>query len=161
MHAPSQAPAPSIRDHFLADHHRLEDLFERMLDAFENGVREELSMLWTQFENELTRHMDAEERFLLPSFARHHPDEAKEILREHQEFRCRLAELGVGVDLHIVRLVVANRFITALRAHAQREDELLYKWGDEHLAPRERGFLFRALVRRTLSSRRIRLVVDK
>ena len=157
MHASSLPTTPRIRDHFLADHRRLEDLFERVLDAFENGVREELSILWTQFENELDRHMTAEERFLLPAFAREHPEEAKALLAEHAEFRRKLVEIGVGVDLHIVRLLVANAFIEKLRAHARREDELLYKWGDLHLEPRERSLLFRALHRRAPPLKRIRL----
>ena len=161
MHASSVAPAPSIREHFLADHRRLEDLFERVLDAFENGVREELSILWTQFETELERHMSAEERFLLPSFARAFPDEAKALLAEHQTFRRKLVELGVGVDLHIVRLVVANELVASLRAHAHREDRLLYKWGDENLESRERSFLFRALRRRALPSKRTPIIAVK
>ncbi|MGH7283375.1 MAG: hemerythrin domain-containing protein [Polyangiaceae bacterium] len=152
MHAPSQALSPTIRDHFLADHRRLEDLFERVLDAFENGVREELSALWTRFETDLGHHMEAEEKFLIPAFAREYPEEAEAILGEHREFRCKLAELGVGVDLHIVRLTVASKFIEALRAHAHREDGLLYQWGDENLELRERASLLRALRQRIVPS---------
>lgn len=157
MHAHSQTLSPTIRDHFLADHRRLEDVFEQMLDAFENGVREELSSLWTQFESELGRHMDAEERFLIPSFARAHPEEAKAILDEHRDFRCKLEELGVGVDLHIVRLTVADKFIEGLRAHAHREDGLLYKWGDKNLGVHERDSLLRALRKRIARANRASL----
>jgi hemerythrin-like domain-containing protein len=147
MHARSIAPTQPIRDRFLADHRRLEDLFEDMLNAFEDGMREELSQIWTRFENELQRHMDAEEKFLLPAFARVNATEAEDILAEHQEFRSRLAELGIGVDLHIVRLAVASKFIDRLRAHAHREDELLYQWADESLDEGSRISLLRALER--------------
>jgi hemerythrin-like domain-containing protein len=133
MHARSISSSESIRDRFLADHRRLEDLFEEMLDAFEAGAREELSQIWTRFESDLQRHMDAEEKFLIPAFARINASEAAALLADHKEFRCRLAELGVGVDLHIVRLAVASKFVERLRAHAHREDELMYRWADEHL----------------------------
>ena len=161
MQASSLTASPSIRDHFLADHRRLEDLFVQVLDAFENGVREELSILWTRFESELERHMSAEERFLLPSFALEHPEEAKALVEEHAEFRRKLVELGVSVDLHIVRLVVANELIEKLRAHAHREDELLYEWGDRNLESRQRGLLFRALRRRPIAPKRTPLIQVK
>ena len=161
MHAQSIAPSQAIRDRFLADHRRLEDLFEQTLDAFERGAREELSELWTRFELELERHMGAEERFLLPAFARANADEAEAILADHKEFRCRLTEIGVGVDLHIIRLAVASKFIDHLRAHAHREDKLLYQWGDEHLDHGARLSLLGALERSVNRATRRRLATAK
>jgi hemerythrin-like domain-containing protein len=156
MNARSTAPSQIIRDHFLADHRRLEDLFEDTLNAFEDGVREELSELWTRFESDLQRHMDAEEKFLLPAFARVNATEAQAVLADHEEFRRRIAELGVGVDLHIVRLAVASKFIDRLRAHAHREDELLYRWADENLDEGNRTSLLRALEQGFVKARLLR-----
>jgi hemerythrin-like domain-containing protein len=152
MHAARTSPAATIRDRFLADHRRLEDLFEQLLDAFESGAREELSPLWTRFESDLGRHMDAEERFLLPAFAAINAKEAAAIRADHQKIRCQLAELGVGVDLHIVRLAVASELVEHLRAHAHREDKLLYQWADEHLDFTGRVSMLAALARGAVAS---------
>ena len=145
MNTQAVASSFTIRDRLLADHHRLEGLFEHLLDAFENGAREELSPLWTQFESELNRHMEAEETFLLPTFARSNQTEADAILADHLVIRTGLAELGIGVDLHIVRFATATAFIEHLRAHARRENLLVYRWGDEHLREQERMGLLQAI----------------
>ena len=42
-------------------------------------------------------------------------------------------ELGVGVDLHITRDEQVEQFIRDLRAHAAREDALLYQWAERDL----------------------------
>lgn len=137
----------SIREHFLDDHRRLERIFEGLLDAFECGSREELSELWTRFESSLERHMVAEEKWMLPAFARENHDEAERIKAEHADIRRRLTEIGVGVDLHIIRLPVAKAFVDSLRAHAARENELLYKWIDDVMSVEERRSILRELGR--------------
>jgi hypothetical protein len=80
---------------------------------------------------------------------------ARGILEDHRQFRARLLELGAGIDLHIIRLAAAKDFIDALRAHARREDEELYRFADEHLDEAERRSLLTALfgtVKRRLSA---------
>ena len=52
---------------------------------------------------------------------------------EHARIRQLLGELGVGVDLHLVRLELAREFIDFLRAHARREEALLYRWAASDL----------------------------
>jgi hypothetical protein len=39
------------------------------------------------------------------------------------------------VDLHAIRAEVVADFIALLRAHAHREDDLLYRWAERELAP--------------------------
>jgi len=123
----------TLRDLMTRDHRRLEKLFDELLEAFHADAREELSRLWTALEEGLGAHLDAEDRWALEAFARVDAPEAAALRAEHIDIRHRLAELGVGVDLHAVPERVAQGFIAALRAHARREDALLYRWIDAQL----------------------------
>jgi len=128
--SPSSRP---ISDHFLGDHRRLEIIFEQVLAAVADGDRERLSLAWSEFETGLLTHLTAEETYLIPALLKSSPRDAQAIVTEHQHVRTRLAELGAAVDLHTLRLEAAKGFIDELRAHARREDVILYRWGDEHL----------------------------
>jgi hemerythrin superfamily protein len=134
-----------IRDHFLADHRRLETLVEEVLAAFEANDRQEVARLWTEFELGLLAHLEAEEVHLIPGLLRVCERDARVIVQEHRHIRTRLTELGVTVDLHTIRLDSARDFIDELRAHSKNEDRLLYRWGDAHLDESERKSLFAAL----------------
>ncbi len=122
----------------LADHHRLEKLFTRVMDAFDANAREDTQQLWTELEQGLERHFAAEERFMFPAFEKLDATETTALRADHELIRRQLAELGVGVDLKLVRAEVARGFLALLRAHAAREDAVLYRWADEALA-KERG----------------------
>lgn len=137
--------AVTIRDRFTADHRRIEALLEKLLAAFEANDREDIQTLWTGFESSLLVHLEAEEKYLIPALLRARERDAHTILAEHRHIRGRLAELGTGIDLHIVRCDAARAFIEELRAHARREDTL-YQWADERLAEAERDSLIGALV---------------
>ena len=119
----------------LADHWRLENLFARLLEAFAMDAREDTQGLWTELECSLEGHFELEERHLFPQFAKVFPAETDALKAEHRLIRDQLAALGVGVDLKMVREAVARDFIGALRAHASREDKLLYRWAEESASP--------------------------
>jgi hemerythrin superfamily protein len=129
----------------LEDHRRLELLFEELLSAFEENDREGVATTWSEFDRRLLAHMNAEERYLIPSLFRVDPRAARTILEEHRHLRARLTELGAGVDLHVVRLEAARGFVDELRAHARNEDRLLYRWADEHVAEADRKSLLKEL----------------
>jgi hemerythrin HHE cation binding domain-containing protein len=114
------------------DHARLNALYGRVLEALEANAPD-LRQLWTELDHGLLAHMEAEERFMLPAFARVDRHEAVELLREHGVIREQLLELGIAVDLHYIRLEQSRDFIATLRSHAEREDRLLYRWADERL----------------------------
>jgi hypothetical protein len=126
--------AGSVRALLSGDHRRLEGIFVQLLDAFSEGDPAELREMWSRFEAGLLAHLAAEERHLLPEFERVEPDEAAALLADHTAFRRALDELGVGVDLRLVKLDVARGFVQALRVHARREDRLLYRWAEGALA---------------------------
>jgi len=113
-------------------HQHLDDLYGRLLAAMEANASD-VCAVWTEFEHELRTHMEAEERFVLPSFATVDASEARALVREHGVIREQLLEIGVAIDLHQARYARALDLVERLRAHAGREDHLLYRWADKHL----------------------------
>jgi len=131
-HATSSRSETSLH-HFMAEsHEHLNTLFSQLLDALEANAPDARE-LWTELDHDLLAHMEAEERFVLPAFARIDREEALALLREHGRIREQLLELGVAIDLHCIRLEQSREFIETLRAHAGREDNLLYRWADTRL----------------------------
>lgn len=118
-----------------ASHRLLETLFEDLVRAAEDGDHAHLHAVWVQVEQRLLAHLEAEERFVLPAFARTDPDEAVALLREHGRIREQLLAIGIAVELHYARLTRVEEFIASLRAHAAREEKLVYRWAAELLDP--------------------------
>jgi hemerythrin-like domain-containing protein len=135
---PERLPAlchAGLRGQLIRDHERLVKLFEELRAAFDADAREDAARLWADLDRGLSTHMDFEERHLLPAFRAVDSSEVESLLREHDLIRRRLTELGIGVDLHAVRAEIVADFIALLRAHAQREDDLLYRWAERELPP--------------------------
>ncbi|HVW24454.1 MAG TPA: hemerythrin domain-containing protein [Polyangiaceae bacterium] len=137
-----------VREPLLADHERLESLFQQVISAFEAGSREDVDAIWSRFDRELLEHMEAEERCLVPWLFRADQRAARSIIQEHRLIQSRLVELGESVDLHTIRLDVARTFIDELRAHAKHEDRVLYSWADEHVPEEDRRSLLGSLIER-------------
>ena len=116
-------------------HDYLRGVLERMLAAMESDARTDVRELWNELDHGLLAHMEAEERFVLPVFAHVDGEEARALLREHGSIREQLLDLGVAVDLHYVRYERSREFAELLARHAAREQNLLYRWADERLAP--------------------------
>lgn len=134
----------SLRQYLGHDHVELSTLFDRLVAAFEGGDREDAAAMFRTFEQRLTAHLDFEDAHLLPAFAKVDAQEAAALAAAHQAIRTRLTELGVGVDLHLTRASAVTAMVTALRAHAAREDVLLYQWADVALdTPTRRSLLER------------------
>ncbi|MEO8178896.1 MAG: hemerythrin domain-containing protein [Deltaproteobacteria bacterium] len=146
MSQPEKAPAAEragLRDRLTRDHARLERLFEELRAALDADASQDAARLWGELDQGLGAHMAFEECHVLPAFRTVDRREADDLLREHVLIRRRLIELGVGVDLHLVRVEVVADFIALLRAHARREDALLYLWAEQAL-PESAQSLFQA-----------------
>jgi hypothetical protein len=134
-----------MRDRFVADHMELEALFTCLLARLGAGDREGIGRLWSEFEGRLTRHLEVEEKFMIPYLFASSPREARVLLEEHRHIRSRLVELGPGADRLLAAVEAARGFLGEFRAHARHEEDVLYRWVDEHMATREPTALLDAL----------------
>jgi hemerythrin len=119
-----------------ASHRVLDQMLTELLAAVEADDRDGIRTLWGPLESELLTHMEAEERFILPRFATVDFEEATELLNDHGRIRAQLLEIGVAIDLHYIRARTCRALVERLRAHAQREDDLMYRWVVKNLDPR-------------------------
>jgi hemerythrin superfamily protein len=117
-----------VREVLAGEHAHLEGLFAALVAGSRCEEPGALRARWAQFEEELTAHLALEETQILPAFAREYPEEARGILEEHRRIRTMLEELGVDLELNSLRAERVAAFIGDLRAHAQREENLLYSW---------------------------------
>lgn len=122
----------SFYNYMLRLHRHHDDLFGRLQDAIASRTPD-AHQIWHELEDSLRSHMDAEERYVLPAFARTDRDEALALVREHSRIREQLLEVGIAIDLHEAGL--PNKFVDLVREHAAREDKLLYRWADRELDP--------------------------
>jgi hypothetical protein len=134
MKAMATSSAPSLGQQLLSDHNALDALFDTLLLDMHGGDSSRCQASWARFEQAFLNHIDAEEVFLLPSFDRMDPSEGTVIRQEHANLRHLLADMGVRLELHAVKEEHVERLIAALRLHARREEEFLYRWADQ-LAP--------------------------
>jgi hemerythrin-like domain-containing protein len=144
MHAVSQ-PESSLRSRLLDDHHDLEALMARILEACERDDREGISEAWGELDARVMGHLETEDRYLVPALMRTNEREARAIMSEHRHIRTRLVELGAAVDLHTIRAETARSFIDDLRAHASHEDEMLYRIAEDTIPYEEHEGIFEAM----------------
>lgn len=123
----------SSRQQLLAEHERFDHMFDELLAAFRANAQDDVRRLWNELDAGLSGHMDFEERVIFPPFKLLHLREAEALLVEHERIRSLLTELGMGVDLHMIRAEVVNDFVGLLRNHARREDALMYHWVEQDL----------------------------
>lgn len=122
-----------------ADHAALATRFQLVLSALRAGAHEQAVELWFEFDRELRTRFALEEQYLLPELATLLPEEAAGLRAEHAELRCRLDQLGTGVELHLTREQSLAEFFALLSAHAEREQRLLHGFTEEQLPERSRA----------------------
>jgi hemerythrin-like domain-containing protein len=122
-----------LRAMLTRDHRELDQLFDALSNAVHADARDDTIRLWAAFDDDLCRHMALEEKYILPVLRQEDAVEAAQLSREHDELRAKLADLGIGVDLHQMRAETVSDFIAQLRRHAQREEALAYRWAQANL----------------------------
>ncbi|MEI8255444.1 MAG: hemerythrin domain-containing protein [Deltaproteobacteria bacterium] len=138
----------SLRRALFAEHEYLDGLFNRLLQCVHQNDREALSQLWTVFEQVIRDHIGWEEAHLLPRYRLEQPDDAASIDADHARFRELIAEIGVAVDLHLIREDIVREMIDLLRSHARREEEQSHAWADENVkGPAAESLLQKVLAR--------------
>jgi hemerythrin-like domain-containing protein len=136
---------PSLRAVMGDDHERLERLFDAVVTEAARGDAADLLDEWRTFEHSLLAHLEAEELHLLRAFGQSAPTEAEALLDEHARIREQLIELGIDLELHCLSADRVKAFIDGLRAHAAREEQLLYPWAARQLGGPARKQLHQAL----------------
>jgi hemerythrin superfamily protein len=136
---------PSLRTVMGDDHERLERLFDALVTEAVRGDPADLLDEWRTFERSLLAHLEAEEVHLLPAFGQSAPTEAAALWDEHARIREKLTELGIDLELHCLSADRVKAFIDGLRAHAAREERLLYPWAARQLGGPARKQLQQAL----------------
>ena len=63
---------------------------------------------------------------------------ARAIIAEHANIRATVADLGLSLDLHLLRSEAVENFVQQLKAHARRENEMLYAWARRRAATDDR-----------------------
>jgi hemerythrin-like domain-containing protein len=131
---PVSSDARSIRSLLLQEHLQLEVLFDCLLAAVEAHATAEAADLWSAFDVRLRAHLELEDRYLIPAFARDYPDDAARLLAEHDLIRASLQKLSVAFERRLKRTDSIHRFAELLRLHAAREDQMLYPWAEQNIA---------------------------
>ena len=130
----SPHPAELSPDRLLAeDHRRLDRSFAALIVRAQGGDPIQLRAEWQAFERGLLDHLDLEEREILPGFARDHARDAEMIRQEHAAIREALVQMGIDLDLHLLRADAVQGFCDRLRAHAVREEAALYRWANDNV----------------------------
>lgn len=135
MALPRTDPRPGgLRALLLPDHNdRLELMIDEVMLHWEDTGGAGPSTVWRRFREELERHLEVEERWLLPHFAKAHPVEAQQCGALHAQLRALAARAEPELQLHARHVPTVLELQRVLRAHARRADALLYPWAVEAL----------------------------
>lgn len=123
-----------LRSLLLSDHNdRLELMLEEVLLERQLGHGKLGQAIWRRFKKELLTHLEAEERWLLPTFKLAHPHDGEQVDAIHAELRALVekVEQECAIDPRSCHALLALE--KKLRAHAAHEDRHLYPWSVEHL----------------------------
>ncbi len=128
--------------HLMLDHHRrINKLLQALIDGF--GMdKKDLQNNWSQFVDELEKHMRAEEQIIF-SFTNLGDDESQKIIREllaeHGQIREMLRDITTYFRVNFSSK--ANDLQKLLHRHESKENRVLYPKLDAMLSESERSFL--------------------
>jgi len=135
----------TLLDAFLAGHRRIEDSLTRVIVALEAVDPQRAAAEWTDFDREITAHLDAEDTHVIPVLLAARPREAQSLLHEHRHIRRRALELGTAIRKGALRSEVVRGFVDELSAHCRREMGALYQWAEEALNDDDRAAALKAI----------------
>jgi hypothetical protein len=146
MAAHQEDAATSLRDMFLADHRRIEETLTRVIVALEALDPERAAAEWLDFDDALTRHLDAEDRYLVVALSVSRPRDARTLLQEHRHLRSRALELGRAVERGVSLPGAIRGFVDELSAHVRHETSVLYEWAEDEIDAADRDAVLRAII---------------
>ena len=113
-----------LRDVLCDVHDDLERVIRGVADSIRDDARDAMRDDYAEFERQLLKHLDWEEMYLLPRFERLDPDAAQTIRADHRRFRATLGEIGLEIDLHLVRAERFEQFARDLESHSKVEEAM-------------------------------------
>lgn len=131
----------TLKERLQGEHLHHQELFDALLNRVHAGDAAGSQEAWTAFEQAMRAHMELEEAEILPLFERKNAEDAALVRAEHDRIRLLLSDMGMGLDLHIVREEKVNDLVQFLKRHAQYENQLLYAWASEELPEGQRQTL--------------------
>jgi hypothetical protein len=130
----------SVAARLTQDHRELDVLLRCLAQDARAPVPGALQTTWASFESKMVRHMETEERFLLPLLEASDAAEVARIRAEHARIRDVLSQLGVAVELHTAREANVRELVELLHAHGKHEEAALYRLaGDKASVSVEHG----------------------
>jgi hemerythrin-like domain-containing protein len=145
MVARPEEAATTLRDVLLADHRRMDGVLTRIVVALEAVDPDRVATEWAEFHRALTRHLDAEDRYLIPALFVSRPRDAQSLLQEHRHVRGRVVDLDNHIGKGTLNADTLRGFVDELSAHARRETAVLYEWADDGLDESDRDAVLRAV----------------
>ncbi|HXJ19066.1 MAG TPA: YceI family protein [Polyangia bacterium] len=138
----------SIQTILRNDHQRIRGLLEEIVALASEQDPHDFRETWKTFELDLLTHMHAEEVHVFRAFRHAEPAETKRLMDEHERIRDHLTEVAIALDLHSLRADQVSALAEEVRAHAAREDAVVYPW-----AARELGKVVQAQIIQALAAR--------
>ncbi len=114
-----------------AEHAAFSARFDDLCERARSGDWRIVDEVWDGFVRDVEAHFNFEESAVFPLLRVSSSGGAtvtQRLLDQHGEIRRRLAELGVGIQLHCVDEGVIAALVANLREHAATENEQLYPW---------------------------------
>lgn len=116
-------------------HQAQERAFQDLVERVKSGDSLVCDAVWDEFCADLLSHLQFEEDHILPRYRRSNPGaaaDAEELLAQHAAIRQQLDEMGMALQLHLLRAEIVERFVAMMRAHAEHENRTLYPWERAH-----------------------------
>lgn len=112
------------------DHERLEIGARHLLECVLFGRADVVEAAFSRFCAEMLAHIEAEQNYMLPEFAKEHAEEAKLIIEEHALVRALLATITEQIARRAAHPDTIRKLIEAVRANGTREQKSLYPWAE-------------------------------
>jgi len=131
----------SIEELLFAEQRRLACLGIALVAAATAGNAKTTRARWIELRAALAVHVESEDRFLIPAFARRRPKEARALLAEHRLIRDRVKEIDAAFARNAEPGKAIRAFVDEVNAHARHEGRVLYSHCDGWLDDGERVLL--------------------
>jgi hypothetical protein len=111
-------------------HARLETSGRHVLSTLHLEGPAAAKLTFAGFRCELDAHLEAEEAWVLPAFARVEPEASQAICADHAEIRVATDVVARSLDAPPVNEPAMYKLLELLQLHCRREETQLYRWAE-------------------------------